>query len=80
VPQAPQIISISGERGKCKGNRVLGTGQLVNIAEAGRRLGVSRSMAYRLFATGEIPGLVRLPGAQLLVKWPAVEGWLTATR
>jgi excisionase family DNA binding protein len=56
----------------------ISTGPLVGIGEAGRRLGVSRSTAYRLFATGEVPGLVDLPGTQALVKWPVVEDWLRA--
>ena len=63
---------------RAPGRRFVGTGHLVGISEAARRLGESRSMGYRLFDSGEVPGLVELPGSQKLVKWPAVEAWLSS--
>ena len=49
---------------------------LVSVAEAARRIGISESAAYRLAASGALPGLVRLPGARMWVRARVLEAWL----
>ena len=49
---------------------------LVSIVEAAALAGLSKSAAYRLAAAGVLPGLVRLPGARLLVRRRVLEAWL----
>ena len=49
---------------------------LVSVAEAATLAGHSKSVAYRLATAGLLPGLVRLPGAQLLVRRRVLEAWL----
>ncbi len=36
---------------------------LLHVIEAARILGISRALAYRLAASGELPGVVRIRGA-----------------
>jgi predicted DNA-binding transcriptional regulator AlpA len=50
--------------------------RLISVAEAGRRLGISESAAYRLAATGSLPGQVKLPGARTWVRARILEAWL----
>ena len=49
---------------------------LIPVARAAELGGISRSLAYRLAAADALPGLVRLPGAQLLVRRRVLEAWL----
>lgn len=49
---------------------------LLSIVEAATLAGLSKSAAYRLAAAGVLPGLVRLPGARLLVRRRVLEAWL----
>ena len=51
--------------------------QVVSVEEAGRRLGISRGLAYRLAAGGELPGAIRL-GRRLVVSVTALERVLAA--
>jgi predicted DNA-binding transcriptional regulator AlpA len=50
---------------------------LVSVPEAAALAGLTRSMAYRLASAGVLPGLVRLPGARLLVRRRVLEAWLS---
>jgi excisionase family DNA binding protein len=50
---------------------------LLSISEAAAVAGLSTSVAYRLARQDRLPGLVRLPGRQLLVRRPVLEAWLT---
>ena len=50
---------------------------LVSVPEAAALAGFTRSMAYRLASAGVLPGLVRLPGARLLVRRRVLEAWLS---
>lgn len=52
---------------------------LVSVSEAATLAGLSKSVAYRLAAAGVLPGLVRLPGARLLVRRRVLEAWLAGT-
>ncbi len=52
---------------------------LVSVAEAAILAGLSKSVAYRLAAAGVLPGLVRLPGARLLVRRRVLEAWLAGS-
>lgn len=49
---------------------------LISVAWAAEIAGLSKSVAYRLAAAGALPGLVRLPGARLLVRRRVLEAWL----
>ena len=49
---------------------------LLTIAEAARLAGLAKSVAYRLAAQDELPGLVKLPGCQMLVRRRVLEAWL----
>jgi predicted DNA-binding transcriptional regulator AlpA len=49
---------------------------LISVAEAGRRLGISESAAYRLAAAGSLPGLVRLAGTRKWVRARVLDSWL----
>ncbi len=49
---------------------------LVSVTEAATLAGLSKSVAYRLAAAGVLPGLVRIPGARLLVRRRVLEAWL----
>ncbi len=49
---------------------------LISVARAAELVGISRSLAYRLAAADALPGPVRLPGAQLLVRRRVLEDWL----
>lgn len=49
---------------------------LISIREAARLAGLSRSRAYTLAASGELPGLVRLPGRRMLVRRRVLLAWL----
>jgi len=49
---------------------------LMSISEAAEFAGLSKSAAYRLAAAGTLPGLVRLPGARMLVRRRVLENWL----
>lgn len=53
-----------------------GHSPLVSVSEAANLAGLSKSVAYRLAAAGVLPGLVRLPGARLLVRRHVLEDWL----
>lgn len=55
----------------------LGDRPLVTVPEAAALAGLTRSMAYRLASAGVLPGLVRLPGARLLVRRRVLEAWLS---
>ena len=46
--------------------------EVVSVEEAGRRLGISRGLAYRLATRGELPGVIRL-GRRLVVSVVALE-------
>ena len=49
--------------------------RLISVAEAGQRLGISESAAYRLAAVGALPGQVKL-GARRWVRARVLEAWL----
>ena len=49
---------------------------LLTVAEAGALAGWSKSVAYRLAAQDELPGLVKLPGCRMLVRRHVLEAWL----
>ena|SRR5579859_2892145 len=49
---------------------------LLSISEAAVLAGLSKSVAYRLATAGSLPGLVRLPGARMLVRRRVLEAWL----
>ena len=49
---------------------------LLSIAEAAELAGISRSVAYRLAASKQLPGLIRLPGVRMLVRRRMLESWL----
>lgn len=53
---------------------------LVSVAQAAALAGLSKSVAYRLAAAGVLPGLVRLPGARLLVRRRVLEAWLAGSQ
>lgn len=53
---------------------------LVSVAQAAALAGLSKSVAYRLAAAGALPGLVRLPGARLLVRRRVLEAWLAGSQ
>jgi excisionase family DNA binding protein len=48
---------------------------LLRIPEAAKALGISRSKAYILVASGQLPGVVRL-GSSLRVSRVALEEWV----
>ena len=50
--------------------------RLLTVAEAAALAGLSKNVAYRLAATGELPGLVKLPGTRMLVRRSILEEWL----
>lgn len=49
---------------------------LLTIAEAAKLTGLAKSVAYRLAAQDELPGLVKLPGCRMLVRRRVLEAWL----
>ena len=49
-----------------------GSSVTLSVEEAGRWLGVGRSLAYELARRGELPGVLRL-GRRLVVSRPALE-------
>jgi excisionase family DNA binding protein len=50
--------------------------RLLSVPEAAALAGLSKSVAYRLAAADELPGLVKLPGCRMLVRRHALEAWL----
>ena len=50
---------------------------LMSVSEAAALAGLSKSVAYRLAQSGTLPGLVRLPGARMLVRRRVLEAWLS---
>ncbi len=50
---------------------------LLSVTQAAKLAGLSTTVAYRLAAGGALPGLVRLPGARLLVRRRVLEAWLS---
>jgi len=57
----------------------VGIRPLISVAEAAALAGLSKTVAYRLAAAGTLPGLVRLPGARMLVRRRVLEDWLCGT-
>jgi hypothetical protein len=49
---------------------------LLSVREAAALAGLSRTVAYRLAALDRLPGLVKWPGFQLLVRRRVLEAWL----
>jgi predicted DNA-binding transcriptional regulator AlpA len=49
---------------------------LLSVPEAAALAGLSKAAAYRLAAADELPGLVRLPRCQLMVRRRVLEAWL----
>jgi excisionase family DNA binding protein len=49
---------------------------LLTVTEAAKLAGLAKSVAYRLAAQNELPGLVKLPGCQMLVRRRVLEAWL----
>jgi excisionase family DNA binding protein len=49
---------------------------LLTVPEAAALMKVSRSLAYRMFRAGQVPGLIDLPGRTKLVRRAVLEAWL----
>ena len=49
---------------------------LLSVPEAAALAGLSKTVAYRLAALDELPGLVKLPGCRLMVRRKVLEAWL----
>jgi hypothetical protein len=49
---------------------------LLSVPEAAALAGLSKAVAYRLAALDRLPGLVKVPGCQLLVRRRVLEAWL----
>lgn len=49
---------------------------LLSVREAAGLLGVSEATARRLARTGNLPGLLSIPGHRLLVRRRVLEAWL----
>jgi predicted DNA-binding transcriptional regulator AlpA len=52
---------------------------LISVPEAATLAGLSKAAAYRLAALDALPGLVKLPGCQLMVRRRVLEAWLGGT-
>jgi len=50
---------------------------LLSVTQAANLAGLSITVAYRLAKADALPGLVRLPGARLLVRRRVLEAWLS---
>lgn len=53
---------------------------LLSIRDAADLLGMSEATARRLARTGNLPGLVAIPGHRLLVRRRILEQWLAGER
>lgn len=53
---------------------------LISVSEACELAGLSRSVGYRLLRENALPGAVKLPGAQVMVRRRVLEAWLNGER